>query len=63
MSFGTVYEKTDILTLVGHISKEFNLAGTPCPLEGIALFSHEACVYIKKELHALFQGMRLTIGI
>lgn len=48
MSFGAVHEKTDILTLAGHISKEFNLAGTHCPLEGTALFSHEACVYIKE---------------
>lgn len=48
MPFGVIH-KTDILTFVEHISKEFSLTGTPCPLEGIALlFSHEACVYIKE---------------
>lgn len=49
MSFGVTHEKTDILTFIGHIRKEFNLTGTPCPVEGIALlFSREACVYIKE---------------
>lgn len=49
MSFGVIHKKTGILTFVGYTSKQFNLTGTPCPLEGIVLlFSHETCVYIKE---------------